>query len=83
MRKSLTPGKLWLAATAAAVLTATAVPALGWQEGGRPSTADQVRPPTPRKSDEPPFFMNILAMVAIAGAIFGANMIPSKRGHQD
>lgn len=43
----------------------------------------ELRPPQPRKSDEPPFLWNLFAVIVIAGSIFGVNMIPSKRGHQD
>jgi hypothetical protein len=43
----------------------------------------QLRAPQPRRSDEPPFLWNLLAVIVIAGSIFGVNMIPSKRGHQD
>jgi hypothetical protein len=45
--------------------------------------AQGLRPPTPRKSDDPPYIWNIFVMLVIVGAVFGANMIPSKRGHQD
>lgn len=51
------------------------------QEGE--DAAVQLRPPQPRKSDEPPFLWNLFAVIIIAGSIFGVNMIPSKRGHQD
>ncbi len=45
--------------------------------------AQALRPPTPRKSDEPPYIWNVFIMLVIVGVVFGANMIPSKRGHQD
>ncbi len=45
--------------------------------------AQAIRPPTPRKSDDPPYMWNIFVMIVIVGVVFGANMIPSKRGHQD
>jgi len=45
--------------------------------------AQSLRPPTPRKSDDPPYIWNIFIMLVIVGAVFGASMIPSKRGHQD
>lgn len=42
------------------------------------------RPPIARKADpKPPLLWNFFAFVVIAGAVLGANMIPSKRGHQD
>jgi hypothetical protein len=40
-------------------------------------------PPTLGKPDEPPTVMSFLVMVLIIGAVMGANLIPSKRGHQD
>ena len=45
--------------------------------------AQTLRPPPPRKSDDPPYIWNIFVMLVIVGVVFGANMIPSKRGHQD
>ncbi len=45
--------------------------------------AQGLRPPTPRKSDDPPYIWNVFIMIVIVGVVFGANMIPSKRGHQD
>jgi hypothetical protein len=42
------------------------------------------RPPIARKSDpSPPLLWNFAVLLLITGAVFGANMIPSKRGHQD
>jgi hypothetical protein len=40
-------------------------------------------PPTLGKPDEPPTVMSFLVMVLIIAAVMGANLIPSKRGHQD
>ncbi|MEY3231537.1 MAG: hypothetical protein RL689_1626 [Planctomycetota bacterium] len=40
-------------------------------------------PPTPGKPDEPPLVMNYFVMLVILGLVIGANLIPSKRGHQD
>jgi len=48
-----------------------------------PALAQALRPPTPRKSDDPPYIWNVFIMLGIVGVVFGANMIPSKRGHQD
>ena len=42
-----------------------------------------LRPPAPLKEDSPSFFMPILAALVIIAASIGANLIPSKRGHQD
>lgn len=42
------------------------------------------RPPIARKAeDKPPALWNFTAFFVILAAVFGANMIPSKRGHQD
>jgi hypothetical protein len=40
-------------------------------------------PPTPKRADKPPVIWNFLVALIIIGAAFGANMLPSKRGHQD
>jgi hypothetical protein len=64
--------KRWL--TAAAVLLCA---------GSALAQGVGLRPPTPRKSDDPPYIWSIFVMIVIVGAVFGANMIPSKRGHQD
>lgn len=40
-------------------------------------------PPVPKKADTPPVVWNIVVGIIIVGAVFGANMIPSRRGHQD
>lgn len=78
-----------LALLAAAALL-TAVPLSLAQEGlgvgGQDETAKKElpRPPIARKADpKPPHMWNMLAVIVIVGAVFGANMIPSKRGHQD
>lgn len=52
------------------------------QDGQTPATP-QLRPPTPGKPDDPPVIMNYLSLVVIIAAVVGANLIPSKRGHQD
>jgi hypothetical protein len=45
---------------------------------------DTIRMPAPKKADEnPPTLWGYLAVFIILAAVFGANMIPSKRGHQD
>jgi hypothetical protein len=41
------------------------------------------RPPTSRKADTPPWLMLYLTAAIIVTAVVGANLIPSKRGHQD
>ncbi len=51
------------------------------QDGGQP--APTLAPPTPGKPDNPPVVMNYLTMLLIIASVVGANLIPSKRGHQD
>ncbi len=70
--------RFWRGVAAAAVLGACVTPAALAQGGG-----GHIRPPTPKKSDDPPYIWNIFVLIVIVGAVFGANMIPSKRGHQD
>ncbi|MEM8756305.1 MAG: hypothetical protein AAGF47_00805 [Planctomycetota bacterium] len=61
-----------------AVAVSIASPAIA-QDG----SASSLRPPRVTNDGEPPvFFMYFSAVVIIALAV-GANMIPSKRGHQD
>jgi len=74
---------------AAASIVALAGPVAG-QEGLGLGTQDESvpkelpRPPIARKADpKPPHLWNMLALIVIVGVVFGANMIPSKRGHQD
>lgn len=76
-----------LFAAAALSVAASVAPAqeglgLGLQDESAPKEAP--RPPIARKSDpSPPALWNLAAFFIILGAVFGANMIPSKRGHQD
>ncbi|MBX3409849.1 MAG: hypothetical protein KF859_08175 [Phycisphaeraceae bacterium] len=44
---------------------------------------EPLRPPVPGKPDQPMLIMNYLIMVVIIAVVVGANLIPSKRGHQD
>jgi hypothetical protein len=49
-----------------------------------PALAQGSKAPTPTRADQtPPVIWNYFVLIVIAGAIFGANLIPSKRGHQD
>ncbi|MCW5777421.1 MAG: hypothetical protein KIS87_13375 [Phycisphaeraceae bacterium] len=41
------------------------------------------QPPTPTKADTPPVVMNYICLLVIVAMAIGANLIPSKRGHQD
>lgn len=72
------------AALALAAVNAPAQQGLGLGVQDDTQVKETPRPPIARKSDpKPPVLWNILAFVIIIGAVFGANMIPSKRGHQD
>lgn len=52
--------------------------------GAQEKPKEPPRPPIARKSDpSPPLLWNFAVLLVIAGVVFGANMIPSKRGHQD
>lgn len=81
----------------ALVLAASMVPALASAQPQQPGDPlndplagavekpkEAPRPPIARKSDpSPPLLWNFAVLLLIAGVVFGANMIPSKRGHQD
>jgi len=49
---------------------------------GRPVEV-RINPPTPKKADAPPILWSYLVLIIILAAVVTANMIPSKRGHQD
>jgi hypothetical protein len=49
-----------------------------------PALAQKTKPPTPSRADNsPPVLWNYFVLIVIGGAVFAANLIPSKRGHQD
>jgi hypothetical protein len=72
-------------ALAAVLVMPVAVVPVAWaqQPAADANAPKPPAPPTPGKPDEPPVVMNILTMVIIIAAVVGANLIPSKRGHQD
>ncbi|GMV27042.1 MAG: hypothetical protein AMXMBFR58_30730 [Phycisphaerae bacterium] len=39
--------------------------------------------PSPNKEENPKLLMQYFALIVIGAAAVGANLIPSKRGHQD
>lgn len=43
----------------------------------------RITPPQPSKEEDPSFVAQAFVLLVIAAAAIGANMIPSKRGHQD
>ena len=49
---------------------------------GQPSV-DEMRPPSVTSTGEPPVIRMYLVTALIGGLVIGANLIPSKRGHQD
>lgn len=74
-------GAFW----AAGIVLALAGPAFG-QFTGSGSNAKgtiNVTPPKPAKAEDAPMFLTYVSILAIAAAVIGANLIPSKRGHQD
>ena len=75
-------GALTAALVAACGMSLLATPAQA-QPGKKKHEQVRAEPPTPKKSDNPPTLWNYLILIVILGAVFGANMIPSKRGHQD
>jgi hypothetical protein len=51
---------------------------------GTPQKKEEViRMPSPRKSDDPPALWAYFTIFIILAAVGIANVIPSKRGHQD
>jgi hypothetical protein len=75
-------GVLSAALVAACGMSLVAAPAQA-QPNTKKKVEVRAEPPTPRKSDNPPTIWNYLILFVILAAVFGANMIPSKRGHQD
>lgn len=63
--------------TAMCLCLMMAAPAFG-QEGGA-----TIVPPRPGKADTPGVVLPYLLGVVIVGLVVGANLLPSKRGHQD
>ena len=75
----------WRARSAAAVAAGTVAllaPAASAQISSSTEN-ERLTPPTPGKPDTPPALTNYLTIVIIIGAVVGASLIPSKRGHQD
>ncbi len=48
-----------------------------------PAPPTRPTPPTPGKADDPPAIMSFLLLAVLAGAVVGANLIATKRSHQD
>lgn len=48
----------------------------------QPEAPQQVRPPVPGNPDKNPILVTLVGFL-IVGAVLGAAIIPSKRGHQD
>lgn len=57
--------------------------ALGYVLAYPAIAAAQASPPQIKDADKPPIAFMYLALIVIGGLIIAANMIPSKRGHQD
>jgi hypothetical protein len=67
-----------LAAAAVAGLSAAGASAQSAQP-----TAQTLRPPTVNQTDDPPTIRMYLVTALLAALVVGANLTPSKRGHQD
>lgn len=66
------------------LLPALAAPSAYAQEVAADGTpAGPPRPPTPDRLEKGPVAMNYFTMLIILAIVVGANLIPSKRGHQD
>jgi hypothetical protein len=73
LRKSLSAGALALGMLVASTAIAQTPPATGGP-----------KPPTPGKEDaSAPLIWNYFIVIVLLVTAVGANMIPSKRGHQD
>ncbi|MCX5689360.1 MAG: hypothetical protein NTV94_06160 [Planctomycetota bacterium] len=72
-----------LAATLVAPMVAVPFAVARQQPAADPNATKALTPPTPGKPDDPPLVMNYLTMMLIIAMVVGANLIPSKRGHQD
>lgn len=71
---------------AGVVLAATMIstPTMAQQaEGRRPAAEQKINPPTPKRADTPPILWSYFSLLVILGVVVTANLIPSKRGHQD
>lgn len=77
------PFKALAVAGLAAVAVAAITPDANAQGQPKKKEDEAVRMPSPRKSEDPPTLWAYFAVAIILGSIFVANMIPSKRGHQD
>lgn len=74
-----------LLATALAMPLAATADAMAQPSSTNPAGKSDAPPAPPPlgKPDEPPVVMNYFVMLVILAVVIGANLIPSKRGHQD
>lgn len=60
---------------------------MSWAAGASaqavPSANQSLRPPSVNQTDDPPTIRMYLVAALLGALVVGANMIPSKRGHQD
>ena len=76
----------WLVGFAAAATLGGAVlmtPTASAQPQNTPAPTRLLPPSSGGKTDAPPRFRMYLTVLVIGAMMFGANAIPSKRGHQD
>lgn len=80
-----TARSLVLGAALAASITLSAGAQISNPGASAPSARaeDTPRPPVPGKQDKPPLVMMYLVLAGLVAMVVGANLIPSKRGHQD
>lgn len=73
-------GRAWVGAGAAAAVMAGSMALAQPPARGQ---ADVARPPTPRLADNPPRVEMYTIAALLIVVVFAANLLPSKRGHQD
>lgn len=74
-----------LVLAAAAMVSLPAVGAAGTSQGQQSGTpiAAPIRPPSVSGTGEPPTIRMYVITALLAALVVGANLTPSKRGHQD
>lgn len=78
-------GEFRAALSLALIVLASAVPSASAQFTGQPGAGKEVvlTAPSPGKVDDPPVILPYAFLLLLGAAAIGANLIPSKRGHQD
>ncbi|MEO0632143.1 MAG: hypothetical protein AAFY46_15685 [Planctomycetota bacterium] len=79
-------GKVWLvrmAQLAAAIAAGVVVLGVCVPADAAAQVAESLKPPPASDSDDPPTIRLYLIAALLGALVVGANLIPSKRGHQD